>query len=772
MTTIEARANRSWRTVLVCAALIVVAAVAGGLHGAAAEPAGGPLPVLAAVALILAWIAAVRFVLLDSWGRRFWLAFLALTTLLPLLAGNPGIIAGVTLTGFFLTVRNYRPWRHVGPRRRAVGFAVGLAAVSLLVVAWGFRDGEAPDGPLGNIIDLGTWALVSLLFFWLWSLFHLAVRMRLHFLRLRPKLAVSAFLIGFVPLVLVILLAVVVVYTSLGGARASRAQLMLETWRESAARGIDLAPVVFDTTFVWPGNDGTVPRGAVHVPAPEWTGDLARVLADELAADRPDSVAPAPVDTTAWFLADRDIWLMRWEDVGGDAPRVRAWALGQRSLLLLSELLGAGISLQAVEVDRDDGDLTIGRNVTEYREDYPGRKVVYRDVTGDPSFWSDMRYFGGTLLELIHFRGDEVREVSLFLNLKVGWADLKAEFLEGDNNINVAVVVALVLVAVLFLVIEVFALFFGVRISEGIVSALHALHRGTRAVAEGDLDTVITIPNEDEFGDLAGIFNDMTRAVKQGQEDALARERLTREMETAREIQERLLPDSAPHLTGFEVTGTSIPSREVGGDYFDFIVQGPDRMGVAVGDVSGKGMPAALLMSNLQASLHGQVIHPSSVADVVSRVNDLIVRSTDPHMFATFFYGVLDTAAGTLTSVNAGHNPPMVLRADGTVEELRKGGLLLGMVEDVEYVQEEVTLAPGEVVVLYTDGITEAVGPSAEEDDPDAMFGEDQLEDVVRRHAHLPAVGIKEAILAAVAEHTAGVAQSDDITLVVIRRQD
>ena len=114
----------------------------------------------------------------------------------------------------------------------------------------------------------------------------------------------------------------------------------------------------------------------------------------------------------------------------------------------------------------------------------------------------------------------------------------------------------------------------------------------------------------------------------------------------------------------------------------------------------------------------------------------------------------------------------MVLRTGGEVEELRKGGLLLGMVEDVEYVQEEVTLAPGEVVVLYTDGITEAVGPSADEDDLDAMFGEDQLEDVVRRHAHLPAVGIKEAILAAVAEHTAGVAQSDDITLVVIRRQD
>ncbi len=112
-----------------------------------------------------------------------------------------------------------------------------------------------------------------------------------------------------------------------------------------------------------------------------------------------------------------------------------------------------------------------------------------------------------------------------------------------------------------------------------------------------------------------------------------------------------------------------------------------------------------------------------------------------------------------------------MLRNDGRVELLKVGGLLLGMMEDMEYRQETITLAPGEVVVMYTDGITEAVGPSAEEDDPEAMFGEEALEEVIRSNSHLPAVGLKEAILAAVAQHTQGVAQSDDITLVVIRRQ-
>jgi sigma-B regulation protein RsbU (phosphoserine phosphatase) len=375
------------------------------------------------------------------------------------------------------------------------------------------------------------------------------------------------------------------------------------------------------------------------------------------------------------------------------------------------------------------------------------------------------------MFEVINLRGDRVSDTTVFINLRVRWQDLRKEFLEGENNINVAVVVSLGVVATLFLILEIFAFMFGLRITEGFVKAVHKLDRGTKALAAGQLDTVIDIPNEDELGDLAHSFNEMTKSIRQGREDALANERLTRELETARGIQERLLPAGEPELAGFEVTGASIPSREIGGDYFDFLMQDDRHLGVAIGDVSGKGMPAALLMSNLQASLQGQVIHPSSVAEIVTRVNNLIVGSTDPHMFATFFYGLLDLTSGTFTSTNAGHNPPLVLRNDGSIELLKTGGLLLGMVRGVVYKQETITLEPGEIIVMYTDGITEAVGPSAEEDDPEAMFGEEPLIEVVRRSSHLPAVGIKEAILDAVSQHTQGVAQSDDITLVVVRRQ-
>jgi len=744
--------------------------------------------VLVSTGLLLAWLAAVRFVLSDTWGRWLWLSWLAGALLLVLTLGGVGMGLGISLSVFFLTMRQFKPWRHISDRRRAVGFGLGLLAMGLLIFNQRYWSIPAPEHRFPAVLrHLGGWSLWSLVCFWFWSLFHLAIRMKLHFLRLRPKLAVSAVLIGFVPLVLMLVLGLMIFYTGLGGARGQRAANLLEGWRQMAARGADLNGAPFDTTFVWSVTGEVADLAACPstsdlstvIPAPAWTPLLAKALAadadkaglEAAAAGDTTGLAAAGMDTTGWYLMDREIWLMRWQAVGTPRVRTRAWLLGQGPLERLSEFLKAGLDFSAIGSRREDGQLVLSAPDDQMQHGFPGRKISYRDVSDDPGFWDKFRYFGGTLFNVTTLRGEETVSTSVFINLRVRWQDLRREFVEGEDNINLAVIISLGLVAGLFLILEIFALFFGIRITEGFVSAVHALHRGTKALTAGDLDTVIEIPNEDELGDLAESFNEMTVAIRQGREDALANERLTRELETARQIQERLLPSEEPLLSGFEVAGASIPSREVGGDYFDFILQEDGRIGIAIGDVSGKGMPAALLMSNLQASLHGQVIHPSSVAEVVTRVNNLIVKSTDPHMFATFFYGLLDTRTGVFASTNAGHNPPMVLRGDGQVELLKVGGLLLGMMENMEYRQETITLAPGEVVVLYTDGITEAVGPSAEEDDPEAMFGEEALEEVIRSNSHLPAVGLKEAILAAVAQHTHGVAQSDDITLVVIRRQ-
>ncbi|PID79203.1 hypothetical protein CSA17_06110 [bacterium DOLJORAL78_65_58] len=755
----ERKGALAWR----CIGLSLVALVlVGGLSILKLEGSGfGTALVrnLSSLLLAASWLLCARFLLLKTWWPRVALGVLVLALLSSQLGGKAGLALGVFLSGLVLMTRSLAAWRLISARRRAVGFGLGLVALFILFTCTGVWGVETEQGRrLTWLTKLGLWSLLSLIVFWLLSAFHLAVRMRLHFLRLRPKLTISAFLIGFVPLVLVVVLGSLVFYLGLGGSRAQRSIYILESWREMAAGGNNMAGAPFDTTFCWPTSCAQPPAtGQVSVAAPDFLEKLSPLV-------------PSGQDTTAWFLGDGNIWLMRWTGPREERS-VQAWLLGTRSLEYLSRMVRAGVDVTRIAAAINDGGVRFDAAEDNGFYTFPGRRAYFRELEPESRFWESWRYFGGGLLPIHRVSRGTLKSNTLMVNLRVGWADLQDEYLRGEDNLNVVALWVVVVLAFLFLTIEVFAFFFGVRISEGFVQAVHSLHRGTRALAQGELDTTIDIPNEDEFGDLAASFNEMTVAIRQGRRDALAKERLTREMETAREIQERLLPGRELRLQGFEITGTSIPSREVGGDYFDFILRDQDSIGVAIGDVSGKGMPAALLMSNLQASLHGQVIHPSSVAEVVGLVNNLIVASTDTHMFATFFYGLLDLVRGTFVCANAGHNPPLLLRADGTLETLQTGGLLLGMLPDQEYQQETVTLEPGDVVVLYTDGITEAVGPTAEEEDIEAMFGEEALEEVVRRHAHLPAAGIKKAILEAVARHTEGHEQSDDITLVVIRRQ-
>jgi sigma-B regulation protein RsbU (phosphoserine phosphatase) len=347
---------------------------------------------------------------------------------------------------------------------------------------------------------------------------------------------------------------------------------------------------------------------------------------------------------------------------------------------------------------------------------------------------------------------------------------LQALFSE-QNPLSQLVMSVLLLLFVILLILEAFALFFGIRIAGGITSAVKALHQGTRQIAKGDFDIQIDIPNEDELGDLAISFNEMAAAVKQGQEEAIERERLERELETAREIQEKLLPHEMPIVSGFEITGTSLPSQQVGGDYFDFLDIGEGQLGIAIADVSGKGIPAALLMANLQASLHAQVFQTGKVADVAYRINNLLYRSTDAHMFVTFFYGILDKKRSIFTSTNAGHNQPLLFRADGRIERLSEGGLILGFQPDVHYDQQTVAIRPGEVIVLYTDGITEAGDPGSEMVAGD-LFGVERLVGIIQAKLNNSARVIQSAILEAIAEHTHNAPQYDDITLVVIKRNE
>lgn len=247
-------------------------------------------------------------------------------------------------------------------------------------------------------------------------------------------------------------------------------------------------------------------------------------------------------------------------------------------------------------------------------------------------------------------------------------------------------------------------------------------------------------------------------------EEEQARVRIEEEMRLAREIQANLLPSTAPLLPGYDIACRSVPARSVGGDYYDFIPAGAGRVALCVADVSGKGIPAALLMANLQATIRSQTLDGVSPGECARRSNRLLYRSTDMGRFATCFYGVLDAGSGHLTYSNAGHDHPLVLRPDGEEVALIAGGPVLGAFDDQSYDEGAVTLERGQVLVAYSDGITESF------DQHDRPFGISGLRTSLARARHGCAREILEAVLSATAAHAGSRPQSDDITLVVLRR--
>ncbi|OGC77363.1 MAG: hypothetical protein A2145_03160 [candidate division Zixibacteria bacterium RBG_16_40_9] len=241
---------------------------------------------------------------------------------------------------------------------------------------------------------------------------------------------------------------------------------------------------------------------------------------------------------------------------------------------------------------------------------------------------------------------------------------------------------------------------------------------------------------------------------------------IEKELLVAKEIQARLLPKEAPQIAGFDIQGYTLPTKQVGGDYFDFIGLDDKKLGIAIADVSGKGMPAALLMANFQATLRNQSLAKISPAEMVYNCNNLVCKSVEAGQFVTFFGGVLNPSEKTFTYVNAGHNPPFIFTRKGEITRLTEGGLILGLMENSPFEQKKVTLNPGDLLLLFTDGITEAMNETQ------AQFEEDRLTKVVQDHRQLSASEIIKKITQEVLAFQGLQPQFDDLTLVVIKVQE
>lgn len=270
-----------------------------------------------------------------------------------------------------------------------------------------------------------------------------------------------------------------------------------------------------------------------------------------------------------------------------------------------------------------------------------------------------------------------------------------------------------------------------------------------------DLDLLVS------FGNLAAIAIENARLYQV----AVEKGRMEQELKLAREIQRSLLPAATPEISGYEIAADWRAAREVAGDFYDFIqLADSDQLGVLIADVSDKGAPAAIYMAVARSLIRGNAAGAACPLEAIERANRLIVADSRAGMFVTAFYLVLSPGSGTVRYVNAGHNLPLLRRADGEIVELEKGGMALGWFEENPLVERQLTLESGDLLVLYTDGVTDACNREMTE------FGKQRLWEVVAAGDGLSARSALEQITRAVSRFADGAAASDDITLVVVRR--
>ena len=317
------------------------------------------------------------------------------------------------------------------------------------------------------------------------------------------------------------------------------------------------------------------------------------------------------------------------------------------------------------------------------------------------------------------------------------------------------------------------SLFVAVSLTRTLTRAVNDLYVGTTHVNRGDFAYKIDVRGSDQISDLSRSFNAMTASLERLMEDSKRRQQLEAELEIAREVQSRLFPASAPDIGGLEVLGVCRPARAVSGDFFDYVHLDDGRLAISFGDVSGKGISAALVMASLHSILRTQVSLLSSGGSqgleraaslVVERANLQLCEGTAPEKFSTLFFGAYDPQSGRLTYSNAGHLPPLLLR-DGEISRLEINGMILGAFPQAEYSATSVNLKSGDILVAYTDGVTEPENAQGEE------YGEERLRRAVSHRADRALQSVIEDVMDDVVRWTGDSTLQDDMTMLVARRR-
>ncbi len=385
-----------------------------------------------------------------------------------------------------------------------------------------------------------------------------------------------------------------------------------------------------------------------------------------------------------------------------------------------------------------------------------------------PARWFDYSVTGFSRLDAVNLAdvSNAGADVPVILRFTARASELNGRLLALVGEWGGIAVTALLVVAAIFVLIELAALTRSISLTRSITRSVNDLYQATRYVESGDFGHRIQIRHHDQLGALGESFNSMTESVSKLISEQQQRQRLEHELTIAREVQRQLFPTEKPTVQGVEIEAVVRPARVVSGDYYDFLPLGPGRLGIALADISGKGISAALIMASLQAALRSQAMFdgrgPGSTAEIVTRLNKHLYSSTAPDRFATLFYGVYDAQTHRLEYTNAGHPAPLCISGK-QVQRLSAGGTVLGLFDDRKFESQVVDITPGSLLIAYSDGLTEAENADAEE------FEEQRVLDAALRMGQAPARAVLKNLLEAVNQWTGPAEQSDDITIIVAR---
>jgi sigma-B regulation protein RsbU (phosphoserine phosphatase) len=611
--------------------------------------------------------------------------------------------------------------------------------------------------------------------------------------KLRNRLIVTYFFIGVIPAVLLITIALLAGTLFLNQYATSQARYMLEAElraitavNENIARELVANPkselkslqelhslsLHYEGLQVAAWRDG-VPLDKTDIGLPKWSSSDAAMIAQEKEHLYLRAITQLKQDGKQWIVVS-------------SVPLAKSLLdkslLGEITLFIPKRNKKGGVTVRlGGDSKQGDADYEISPYVTGGR--LP-KAHGWWDREGEPTSFIPYRSW------------TDGSELPGGVRIKTRAATLITELFSSKGEFAAAAMAVLIIIAAFFALIELIAIYIGVRLTRSITGSVYRLYQATQHINRGDFNHRIEVRSNDQLAALQKSFNSMTESLEQLIAEQKIKQRLENELAIAQEVQETLFPRMDLSMQSLELHGVCKPARTVSGDYYDFLSGsvGSEQLTIAMGDISGKGISAALLMATVHSAVrayqYGQmpsietvgavavagaahvkadtargVLAPSEIqspADVLELLNRHLYHSTQPEKYATMFLGVWDGPTRTLTYSNAGHLPPIVISPDGAIRRLEEGGMVIGLFDEMVYEERSVVLASNDIFVAFSDGVTEPENEFGE-------FGEQRLIDLIIEHRRQPLARISDTVTSAVQDWIGANEQPDDITVVLAR---